>query len=141
MLDDPSRTVTGETWTPELGPVADSRGRDEHLVRTGALLGAGRPLLFALRSRTPVAVAGAALAAFPLAVRGLAGRWPFAETPGGAAAIPIRASLRIRRSAEEVFDAWRNFRRLPEALKSVLRVTEIGPGRTEWIVRTPAGGD
>ena len=129
----------GETWTPESGPKKGAWS-DEPLLRTGALLGAGAALLFALRSRRPVAVAGAAMAAFPLAVRGLVGRWPFTEAPNGAA-VAVGASLRIMRAPEDVFDAWRNFRRLPESLKYVLRVTEIGPGRTEWVVRSPAGGE
>jgi uncharacterized membrane protein len=49
--------------------------------------------------------------------------------------------MTIARPPEEVYDAWRRFGRLPEALRYVLRVSEIGPGRTEWIVRTPTGGE
>jgi uncharacterized membrane protein len=130
---------SGETWTPESGAIGDPGWKDEPFVRTGALLGAGTAVWLAARSGRPAAVAGAALAVFPLAMRGLTGRWPFREPLNGCAAVPIRASLVIARSPEDVFDAWREFGRLPERLKYVVRVNEIGPGRTEWVVRTPAG--
>ena len=137
MMNSDSR----ETWTPESGPLDDAGWKEEPLLRTGALLGAGTAIWLAVRSRRPAAVAGAALAVVPLAMRGFTGRWPFREAPNGQAAVQIRAGLTIGRPQEEAFDAWRNFSRLPEALKYVLRVSEFAPGRTEWLVRTPAGGE
>jgi uncharacterized membrane protein len=130
-----------ETWTPESGRVLATDWKGDSLVRTGALLGAGTAIWLATRSSRPLAIAGAALAVIPLALRTVTGRWPFTESMDGRAAIPIRASVTVARTSDEVFDAWRSFDRLPEVLKYVLRVSEIGPGRTEWLVRTPAGGE
>lgn len=123
-------TPTTETLT--------KRNSQEALRRAGALAGAATLLGLAARRRTAGAWTGAAALALPLAVRGVAGHWPL-EDGLRDPSIDVRATLTIDRPPREVFDAWRDLERLPEILRHLETVEQLGDGRSRWVARTPLG--
>lgn len=125
--------------TPHRGPTGHG-GRSESLRRAGALAGAAATLGLAARRGSAGALTGAAALALPLAVRGLAGRWPLAHALRGPAAVDVTVSLTIARPADEIYDAWRDLERLPDVLRHVTAVEDLGDGCSRWFARTPAGG-
>jgi len=115
-------------------------GRFEGLAPARALAGSPAPLGFAARRGTAGAMTGAAALALPLAVRGIAGRWPLEHALNGPAAVAVTESLTIARPAREIYDAWRDLERLPEVLRHVESVENLGGGRSRWVAKTAAGG-
>lgn len=120
------------------GTAAD--GRHETLRRAGALAGSAALLGLAARRGTAGAMTGAAALALPLAVRGIAGRWPLEHALHGPDPVDVAVSLTIARPAQEIYDAWRDLERLPETLRHVEEVEELGGGRSRWVARTAVGG-
>ncbi len=122
-------------------PRTESRMNPKHqegLLRAGALAGAATLLGLAARRRTAGAWTGAAALALPLAVRGVSGHWPLEESLRDPS-IDLRATLTIDRPPREVFDAWRDLEKLPEILRHLKTVEELGDGRSHWVARTPLG--
>jgi uncharacterized membrane protein len=103
-------------------------------------------LTYSLRHRS-IAGLAAAVAATPLAFRGLAGRWPrsFADETetrralGGDRGIHVRESVRIEKPLAEVYRFWRQFGNLPLFMLNLERVTELDEKRSHWIAKGPAG--
>ncbi|HEX2251881.1 MAG TPA: SRPBCC family protein [Thermoanaerobaculia bacterium] len=128
---------------PPAGGFADDDHSDrENLIRAGAaaLLG------LAWRQRSIAAFGGASAAAIPLLVRAATGHWPAAG--GGTAVagarstrrpISVHAVLSVRRSPEEVYAAWRDLPRLPEILRHVHQVEDLGQRRSRWSATSPVG--
>lgn len=50
-----------------------------------------------------------------------------------------RATVTIRRDAQDVYAHWRDLVRLPEFMTHVRSVEQRGDGRTHWVVDSPAG--
>lgn len=50
-----------------------------------------------------------------------------------------RASVTIRRDAQEVYEYWRDLTRLPDIMTHVREVESLGGRRTRWVVDSPAG--
>jgi uncharacterized membrane protein len=100
--------------------------------------------------RRNVAGVGLALAATPLAFRGLAGRWPRMSdirgangntrvALGGSRGVHVRESIRLELPVAEVYRFWRRLENLPRFMTYLERVTELGDGRSRWVARGPAG--
>ena len=51
----------------------------------------------------------------------------------------VEKSIVVDRSPDEVYAFWRNFTNLPIFMTHLKSVTEIGPGRTHWVAKGPAG--
>jgi uncharacterized membrane protein len=93
-----------------------------------------------------------ALAGAPLAYRGLAGRWPpylgsLIEGNGrdsrvalsGDRGVHVRESIRIEKPVAEVYRFWRQFENLSQFMTNLVRVTDLGNGRSHWVATGPAG--
>ena len=88
-----------------------------------------------------------AVAATPLAYRGLAGSWPGGiggqgdtrAALAGDRGIHVRESIRLERPVDEVFRFWRHLENLPRFMTYLERVTDLGAGRSHWVAAGPAG--
>jgi uncharacterized membrane protein len=115
------------------------------LERWASLAAATALITYGFSRRTTPGVA-LAVAATPLAYRGLVGKWPFEngyagdtrEALAGARGIHVRESIRIERPAAEVYGFWRQLENLPRVLSHLEEVTERGDGRSHWVARGPA---
>lgn len=54
-------------------------------------------------------------------------------------AIRVRESVTILRPIDEVYAFWRDFENLPRFMRHLESVENIGPGRSRWTARAPAG--
>jgi uncharacterized membrane protein len=91
-----------------------------------------------------------ALAATPLAYRGLVGQWPPRFTTGRAAhgdprvalagdrGIHVRESVRVETPVAEVYRFWRELENLPRFMTHLERVSDLGNGRSHWVAKGPA---
>ena len=52
---------------------------------------------------------------------------------------PVRRAITIYCSPDDVYETFRRFERLPEFMKWLESVTDLGNGRSRWRVRTGAG--
>ena len=98
---------------------------------------------FTRRNASGVALA---VAAAPLAYRGLVGKWPFnnGHSSGtrtalsGDRGIHVRESVRLERPVSDVYAFWRQLENLPRVLTHLERVQELGDGHSHWVARGPA---
>jgi len=89
-----------------------------------------------------------ALAATPLAFRGVSGSWPrfngsttsddtrvaLAQSRG----LHVREAIRLEKPVAEVYRFWRNLENLPRFMSHLQRVTDLGNGRSHWEAKGPA---
>ena len=54
-------------------------------------------------------------------------------------ALPVRVSLAINRSPEELYLYWHEFEKLPRFMTHLESVRVIGEGRSHWVAKGPAG--
>ena len=90
-----------------------------------------------------------AIAATPLAYRGIAGTWPLVgngrpaddtrEALSGDRGVHVRESIRLELPIEEVYRFWRRLENLPRFMTYLERVTERSDGRSHWVACGPAG--
>jgi uncharacterized membrane protein len=131
--------------------------------RTGTNVGTRERWFSAAAGATLIAVgatrgsrrgAWVALAAAPLAYRGLRGRCPAYSALGittaataddtrealsGRRGISVRDAVRLERPVEEVYAFWRQLRNLPWFMSHLERVDDLGGNRSRWVARGPAG--
>lgn len=95
-----------------------------------SLVGGGVALAWGLRRLSlPGLAAGGALLYYGLSgARGTAGK-----------SVDIRTSVSIDRPAEELYQFWHGFTRLPQFMRYLEEVTPSGPNRTHWVARAPVG--
>jgi uncharacterized membrane protein len=60
-----------------------------------------------------------------------------AETAGGA--VEIRKTLYVNAPVDRVFELWSDFEGFPRFMNNVMEVTDLGQGRSRWVVKGPAG--
>ncbi|MCA1559735.1 MAG: SRPBCC family protein [Acidobacteria bacterium] len=127
-------------------------GRLGDMERWGTVATASALIAYGM-SRRSVRGVCLAVAATPLAYRGLAGRWPpylsSVIGPGhgsdtrvalsGDRGIHVRESVRIERPLGEVYRFWRQLENLPRFMTALERVTELGDGRSHWVAKGPGG--
>lgn len=53
--------------------------------------------------------------------------------------IHLRESITIDRSVEELYRFWHALENLPRIMNRIESVREIGPGRSHWVAKAPAG--
>jgi uncharacterized membrane protein len=105
-------------------------------------------ITFGFSRRTPVAL-GLAIAATPLAYRGMRGEWPrFANRAArrgdtrvalaGNRGTHVREAVRLEKPLAEVYRFWRDLANLPRFMNHLERVTDMGNGRSHWQARGPA---
>jgi len=103
-------------------------------------------MAFGLSRRTVPGIC-LALAATPLAYRGLAGSWPRGNGQqgdtraalSGGRGIHVKESIRLERPIDEVYRFWRRLENLPQFMSYLEQVTDLGNGRSQWVARGPAG--
>jgi uncharacterized membrane protein len=120
------------------------------LERWGSVTTAAALMIYGVSRRSPAGL-GLALAATPLAYRGLAGRWPPQLTRhhtadedtraalGGGRGLIVYESIRLERPIAEVYSFWRRFENLPRFMAHLAKVTETDGGRSHWMARGPGG--
>ena len=125
-----------EVRTPDVGDPSDSRRLRSVAAGTRPGDHAGRDLaLMAL------AVGAGALWVWSRAPgsRKLKRR-PDMPTLAAGRGLHVERTVTVRRSADEVYQAWRDLERLPRLLpESLVAVTPSGAGRSDWVVRGPGG--
>ena len=88
-----------------------------------------------------------ALAAAPLAFRGLAGHWPGStrsdtrQALTGARGAHVFDSFQVERPVEEVYRFWRQLENLPRFMDYLRSVTDLGHGRSRWVAAGLGGLD
>ena len=112
------------------------------LERWASLAAATAVIAYGFTRRTAPGVA-LAMAAAPLAYKGLVGRWPFENGDtrvalSGDRGIHVRESTRIERSVSDVYAFWRQLENLPRVLTHLEYVADLGNGRSHWVARGPA---
>ena len=126
------------------GPTEDINYSD--LERWMTLASATALIAFGVTRRT-VPGLGLALAAAPLAYRGIAGTWPrFNGFPSddtrvalsGDRGVHVRESVRLEKPVAEVYRFWRRLENLPRFMAHLKRVTDLGNGRSRWEAQGPA---
>jgi uncharacterized membrane protein len=53
--------------------------------------------------------------------------------------IHVQESITIDRPAEDIYRFWHDTENLPRIMNHIESVREIGPGRTHWVAKAPAG--
>jgi uncharacterized membrane protein len=88
-----------------------------------------------------------AIAATPLAFRGVSGTWPrlngtdadyTRSALAGAGGIHVRESIRLELPTDEVYRFWRRLENLPRFMTHLEKVTDLGNGKSRWEARGPA---
>ncbi len=124
------------------------RRRDANYERWLTLATATALMTFGFSRRTPMGL-GLAIAAAPLAYRGMKGEWPrftngaarHGDTRvalAGSRGTHVREAVRLEKPVAEVYGFWRNLENLPRFMTHLERVTDLGNGRSHWEVRGPA---
>lgn len=120
-------------------PLLDAtRGPWSASTRSAAVLGGGALGLYALASRSPMALL-AGLAGLTLLTRGASNR-PLTQLVGGRhRVVDVRRTIHIDASPEKVYELWNNYQNFPHFMSSVVEVRDLGNRRSHWVVRGPAG--
>ena len=111
------------------------------LTLLGVGLRAGNPQ----RGRTIAAVAAVAgiMALDMLASRQLSRGRPRSVAPGATllknGRIALTKAIAVNATAEQCYDAWRDFERLPRFMKHLEEVRMTGENRSHWVARGPGG--
>jgi uncharacterized membrane protein len=146
--DAKSRMTLRLVGVQEIGTAAGLFIR-ERPVEFAAARAAGDPLHLALlgisarkaesRTRLGGAIAGVIgiTAVDAAATAGLA-RVP--QTAGPDGAIRVRAAVTVRRSPDEVYAQWRDFRNLPDWMAHLESVEPGAEGTSHWKAKSPTGG-
>ena len=131
-----------------LSPFESGRRVSLHeLERWTSLAAASAVIAYGFSRRTVPGVV-LAVAATPIAYKGIVGRWPFnnghaaddtRSALAGSKGIHVRESIRLETPVAEVYRFWRNLENLPRFLTHLERVTELGDGRSHWVANGPAG--
>jgi uncharacterized membrane protein len=94
-----------------------------------------------------------AVAAAPLAYKGLMGEWPVSSSSrdaydanevtraalGGARGIHIRESIRLEVPLEQAYRFWRRLENLPRFMEHLEQDEDLGGGRSHWVAKGPVG--
>lgn len=117
---------------------------------TSAIAGAG--LLLAAAARRDRSSAVTALAGGALLFRGVSGHCPVNARIGrntatddtraalsGSRGVHVKESVTIDRPLPELYAFWRKLENLPRFMDHLEAVTTIGPDRSHWVAKGPAG--
>jgi uncharacterized membrane protein len=114
-----------------------SRGPWSTSTRGAAVVGGGALGLYALASRSPLAIL-AGLAGLTLLTRGASNR-PLSELVGRHRMVDVTRSIHIDASPEKVYELWSNYENFPHFMSNVIEVRDLGNRRSHWVMRGPAG--
>jgi len=89
-----------------------------------------------------------AMAAVPLAYKGVAGHWPRFRNGraddsrtalSGRRGIEVREVVSLEKPLDEVYQFWRRLENLPRFMRHLEDVTQYGDGRSHWVACGPSG--
>lgn len=110
--------------------------------RLAAVVGGAALVAFAARDRSWRSV-GLALAGAPLVWRAATGHWPSPRALAQRSEEPLPAevetSVTISRPRQELYDFWRRLENLPQFMRHLESVEDLGGGRSRWTARSPVG--
>jgi uncharacterized membrane protein len=98
-------------------------------------------------SRRTIPGIALAMAAAPLALRGISGAWPRSNGESaddthralaGNRGIHVRESIRLEKPVADVYRFWRNLENLPRFMTHLKRVKDLGSGHSHWEASGPA---
>lgn len=120
-------------------PLLDAtRGPWSGSTRSAAVVGGGALGLYAMASRSPLAIL-AGLAGLTLLTRGASNK-PLSQLVGGRyRSVDVTRSIHIDASPEKVYELWSNYENFPHFMSNVIEVRDLGNRRSHWVVRGPAG--
>jgi hypothetical protein len=102
------------------------------LALLGSALGEGNPK----RGRATAAMAAVA----GVTVLDIVGSEQLSQSAGKkTSGIHLRESVTIDHPVEDIYRFWRDIENLPRIMNHIESVREIGPGRTHWVAKAPAG--
>jgi uncharacterized membrane protein len=121
--------------------------RVRELERWASLATATSVVAYGLARRTVPGMC-LAVAATPLAYRGLVGEWPRVANGrlargdtraalAGERGLHVRESIRLETRLDEVYRFWRQLENLPRFMTHLEHVTDLGAGRSHWIAKGP----
>jgi uncharacterized membrane protein len=104
-------------------------------------------------SRRSVSGLALAIAGVPLAYRCITGKWPPSlpverlrelsddtrRALGGSRGVQVSESVRLEKPLAEVYRFWRQLENLPRFMDHLVKVTDLGNGRSHWVANGPAG--
>lgn len=109
-------------------------------LRAIATVGGGALSIYGVARRSPGGVLAAAIG-LGLLTRSLVNK-PLARVTGMGApghVVDVHKSIEIAAPPETVFDTWARYENFPHFMSNVHEVTDLGNGRSHWVVRGPAG--
>ena len=129
----------GSAASHAIEPLLDAtRGPWSTSTRSAAVVGGGALGLYALASRSPLALL-AGLAGLTLLTRGASNR-PLSELVGGRhRMVDVTRTIHIDAAPEKVYELWTNYENFPLFMSNVIEVRDLGNRRSHWVVRGPAG--
>jgi uncharacterized membrane protein len=122
--------------------------RKTHDLESWACLAGATAIIAYGFSRRSAPGAWLAVAATPLAYRGLTGQWPRVNgrrngdtrtVLAGNRGIHVREAIRLEKPVEEVYRFWRQLPNLPRFMSHLDEVRDLGNGRSHWVAKGPAG--
>jgi uncharacterized membrane protein len=115
-------------------PATWGGGKRSAVIAGGGALGLAGLLLARPSLRLTLGLAGLTLVA-----RGAANR-PLRSVLGSRGhAVEVEKTIRIDAPPEQVFDQFANYDNFPRFMSNVVEVRDLGEGRAQWVVRSPAG--
>jgi uncharacterized membrane protein len=113
-------------------------------VGQAAMIVSGAALVALAARRRSWTTVGAALAGAPLIYRGATGHWPRPQAltqraSEAVAPAPVETAVTIDRPAAELYAFWRRFENLPQFMKHLDEVIDLGGGRSHWAGKSPLG--
>ena len=108
---------------------------------------AGALVAYGLKRRSAAGTC-LALAAVPLAYKGINGHWPGVGNGraddtrtalSGRRGVNVREVVSLERPLDEVYEFWRRFENLPRFMRHLETVTQYGDGRSHWVACGPSG--
>lgn len=128
-----------ESASHAIEPLLDAaRGPWSGSTRSAAVVGGGALGLYALASRSPLAIL-AGLAGLTLLTRGASNK-PLSRLVGGRyRSVDVTRSIHIDAPPDKVYELWSNYENFPHFMSNVVEVRDLGNRRSHWVVRGPAG--
>lgn len=109
-------------------------------ARIMAMLGGGALGYYGLTRRSPssmlLATIGLGLLARNVSIADLKRLFGMVTDTQG---VMVEKIIQINASPETVFDVWNKYENFPQFMSDVVEVSDLGQGRSHWIVKGPAG--
>lgn len=112
--------------------------------RVASLVGGGTLMAYALKRRSPVSIVPALIAA-ELLYRGVTGHCPVYgalgvnSADGNDRGLVVQKAVTVNRSAEDLYETWRDVENLPRFMHHLRSVTAQDDRLSHWVADVPTG--